>query len=42
VRAPESRSITASAPWLFLLAAGLLVVLLTTNERVLARLEVRR
>jgi hypothetical protein len=41
VQAPEARRITAAAPWLFLLAAGLLVVLLTTNERVLSRLEVR-
>lgn len=42
VRAPEERRITSAAPWLFLLAAALLVVLLSANERVLSRLEVRR
>jgi len=42
VQAPEARRLTSAAPWLFLLAAGLLVALLTTNERVLPRLETRR
>jgi hypothetical protein len=42
VTAPESRSLAAVAPWTFLLVSGLLVVLLATNEGLLARLEVRR
>jgi hypothetical protein len=42
VKAPEERSIVPGAPWLFLLAAGLLVALLTVNEGVLTRLDVRR
>ena len=42
VRAPESESIGALAPWGFVALACLLVVLLAVNEVVLARLEVRR
>lgn len=42
VRAPESRSLEAAAPWAFLAVAGLLVVLLSANEGLLSRLEVRR
>ena len=42
VRTPGERRLASAAPWLFLLAAALLVLLLTANERVLARLEVRR
>jgi hypothetical protein len=42
VRAPGEASLTAGLPWLFL-ALGLgLVVVLATNERLLARLEVSR
>jgi hypothetical protein len=41
-QAPEHESLRLAAPWLFMLAAGLVVVLLATNERLLARLEVRR
>ena len=40
--APEKESLRLAAPWVFLLAAGLVVVLLAANERLLARLEVRR
>ena len=40
--APEQESLRLAAPWLFMLAAGLVVVLLAANERLLARLEVRR
>ncbi len=40
--APEQESLRLAAPWLFMLAAGLVVVLLAVNERLLARLEVRR
>jgi len=42
VRAPEARSLESAAPWAFLLVAGALVVLLTVNESLLARLEVGR
>lgn len=42
VRSPEEERLAAAAPWLFLLAGALLVALLAANERVLARLEVRR
>lgn len=42
VRAPESRSLEAAAPWLFVALGGLLVGLLAVNEGLLARLEVRR
>ena len=42
VRAPEERSIRAAVPWTFVLVGLLLVLLLATNERTLARLEVRR
>jgi hypothetical protein len=42
VSAPERRRIVAGAPWLFLIAAGLVVALLTANEATLSRLEVRR
>ena len=42
VRAPEERSLRAAMPWTFVLVAVLLVLLLATNERSLARLEVRR
>ena len=40
--APEKESLGLAAPWIFMLAAGLVVVLLAANERLLARLEVRR
>ena len=40
--APGSDSLRLAAPWLFMLAAGLVVVLLAANERLLSRLEVRR
>jgi hypothetical protein len=40
--APEQESLRLAAPWWFMLAAGLVVVLLATNERLLGRLEVRR
>jgi hypothetical protein len=44
VKTPEERGLglAAAAPWLFLLAAALVVVLLAANERLLSRLEVRR
>jgi hypothetical protein len=42
VQAPEARQLTSAAPWLFLLVAALLVALLTANERILPRLELRR
>jgi hypothetical protein len=42
VRAPEARSLGAAAPWAFVAVAGLLVALLTLNEGLLSRLEVRR
>ena len=42
VRAPEARSLAAAAPWAFVAIAGLLVALLTVNEGLLSRLEVRR
>jgi len=42
VRAPEERSLRAAVPWTFVLVGALLVLLLATNERALARLEVRR
>jgi hypothetical protein len=42
VRAPEARSLGAVAPWGFVAVAGLLVALLSLNEGVLSRLEVRR
>lgn len=42
VRTPEERSFVPGLPWLFLFAGGLLLVLLTTNEWVLTRLEVPR
>jgi hypothetical protein len=42
VLASRDRPFTASAPWLFLVAGGLLVALLAANERVLSRLEVRK
>lgn len=42
VRAPEARSLAAAAPWVFLAVGALLVLLLTANERLLSRLEVRR
>lgn len=41
VRSPEERSVRAAAPWQFVFAAALLVLLLAGNERALARLEVR-
>jgi hypothetical protein len=41
-QAPNQGALRLAAPWLFLLAAGLLVTLLAMNERLLARLEVRR
>jgi hypothetical protein len=42
VQAPESRSLGAAAPWAFLLVGGLLVALLSVNEGLLSRLEVKR
>lgn len=42
VRAPEERSLRAAVPWAFVLVGALLVLLLATNERALARLELRR
>jgi hypothetical protein len=42
VRAPEERSFRAAVPWTFAFVAALIAVLLATNERALARLEVRR
>lgn len=40
--APNREALGLAAPWWFLLAAGLVVCLLAVNERLLARLEVRR
>jgi hypothetical protein len=42
VRAPEERSLRAALPWAFALLAGVIAILLATNERALARLELRR
>jgi hypothetical protein len=42
VRAPEARGLASAAPWAFVGVAGLLVLLLALNERLLPRLEVRR
>jgi len=42
VRAPEAHSLRESLPWSFVAVAVLLVALLAANERLLARLEVRR
>lgn len=42
LRTPEERSFTSSAPWLFLFVGVLLILLLTANEQVVTRLEVRR
>jgi hypothetical protein len=42
VRAPESESLGALAPWAFVGVAALLVAVLSANEALLARLEVRR
>jgi von Willebrand factor type A domain len=42
VRAPEQHSLREALPWTFVFAAALLVGLLALNERLLARLEVRR
>jgi hypothetical protein len=42
LRTPEESALASAAPWLFLLAGGLVVVLLAANEGVLARLEVSR
>lgn len=42
VRAPESESLGALAPWAFVGVAALLVAILSANEALLARLEVRR
>jgi len=41
VAAPERRSLRYAAPWTFLLAGGVLVVLLALNEGLLSRLEPR-
>jgi hypothetical protein len=41
VRAPEAKSLSSAAPWAFVGVAGLLVLLLALNERLLPRLEVR-
>lgn len=41
VAAPEGRSLRYALPWLFVLLAGALVLLLGLNEAMLARLEVR-
>jgi hypothetical protein len=40
--APEKESLRLAAPWWFMLAAGLVVVLVAVNERLLTRLESRR
>lgn len=42
VRAPEADSLREALPWTFAFPAALLVALLAVNERLLARLEVRR
>jgi len=42
VRAPDARSLSSAVPWAFAGVAGLLVLLLSLNERLLPRLEVRR
>ncbi|MBA3401749.1 MAG: VWA domain-containing protein [Actinobacteria bacterium] len=42
LRTPDEGGFGSVAPWLFLLAGGLLVLLLAANERVLPRLEARR
>ena len=42
VRAPGEESIAAGLPWMFLLVGLVFVAVLATNERFLARLEVRR
>jgi len=42
LRAHEDRALSTAAPWLFLVGASLLVLLLAVNERLLSRLEVRR
>ena len=42
VAAPEERSLAYALPWLFVLLAGALVLLLAANEGLLSRLEVRR
>jgi VWA domain containing CoxE-like protein len=41
VATPEERRLGGALPWEFMLVAALLVVLLSVNERFLARLEVR-
>lgn len=42
VAAPEARRLSHAAPWTFVALGALLVLLLSANEGVLARLEVRR
>jgi hypothetical protein len=42
VRAPEEHSLREALPWTFVFPAALLIGLLALNERLLARLEVRR
>lgn len=42
VQTQNERSLVDAVPWTFVLASGLLVLLLATNERLLSRLEVRR
>jgi hypothetical protein len=42
VRTAEEESLISAAPWLFILAGTLIALLLATNERMLARLEVQR
>ena len=42
VRAPGEESLTAGLPWLFLALGLVLVGVLATNERLLARLELSR
>ncbi len=42
VKTAGERSLSTLVPWLFVLAASLLVALLAVNERTLGRLEVRR
>ncbi len=42
VQAPEARSLASAVPWAFVGVAGLLVLLVAVNERLLWRLEVRR
>lgn len=42
VRAPESQTLAAVAPWTFLAVAALLILVLAANEGLLSRLEITR